>query len=467
MKINELSLRPYPRVLLEELCARTPLKGKTVLEIGAETSFQMAQAMLCLGAEHVWAANPAFPEQATPPDPRISCLRTLGEQLSLPDGCADIIWGNALLEHVSNPSSLAVECRRLLSSQGECFLQGNPLWTSSYGHHIKCTAPSGNTYHYSTKTVPFEPWEHLTLQEEHIINLLHTRNIPEEDIALLSNLVLHDPSISRLPPEKIISAFEIDNTHLEIARRMFGPAPNIYYKRALTQFSEDDLRTTDLQIRMIHSGGRQQPLYISLGSNLLPSIILRRGNLRSLTMRSPDCLPFDFCTSHSSTILKMLLTNFKHFASHLQYNTSKGVWENSLLNITFNGDNDCKEDDRMRIEIRLLHRIQNFHNAMRSQRPVIFVVAAYHNADISILAKIRDSLRLWREERPYRLLIWGEDSQLLALKNEFCAVCLSPHASEIFTNGAATSDPLSSDDGQKILSQLVAWSRQHTEQLYR
>lgn len=42
MKINELSLRPYPRLLLEKLCARTPLKGKTVLEIGAETSFQMA-----------------------------------------------------------------------------------------------------------------------------------------------------------------------------------------------------------------------------------------------------------------------------------------------------------------------------------------------------------------------------------------------------------------------------------------
>lgn len=138
MKINELSLRPYARVLLEELHSRTSLKGKTVLEIGAETSFQMAQAMLCLGAEHVWAVNPAFPDDARSPDPGISCLRTLGEQTSLPDSCADIIWGNALLEHVHDPAALARECRRLLSSRGGMLPSGQSAldkrsWTP---HHL-------------------------------------------------------------------------------------------------------------------------------------------------------------------------------------------------------------------------------------------------------------------------------------------------------------------------------------------
>lgn len=122
--------------------------------------------MFCLGAEHVWAVNPAFPDDALSPDPGIRCLRTLGEQTSLPDSCADIIWGNALLEHVHDPAALARECRRLLSSRGECFLQGNPLWTSAHGHHNICTAPSGASYRCSDKSVPLAPWEHLLLHDE-------------------------------------------------------------------------------------------------------------------------------------------------------------------------------------------------------------------------------------------------------------------------------------------------------------
>ena len=465
MHLDDLSLRPYARALLEELHSRTPLKGKTVLEIGADTSFQMAQGMLCLGAEHVWAVNPAFPDDALSPDPGISCLRTLGEQTSLPDSCADIIWGNALLEHVHDPAALARECRRLLSSRGECFLQGNPLWTSDHGHHIICTAPSGASYRCSDKSVPFAPWEHLLLHDEQqAAGILRSRNVPEEDIKLLVHLILHDRYISRIPPEKIISSFDLEGMQTEVSRRMFGPSPNECYRQALSQFPEEDLRTTDLQIRMIHAGGPQRPLYVSLGPVMLPGTFLRQGGLRSLTMRSPDCLPFDFCTLRPESLLTLLRTDFKDFARHLEYNASKGFWENSLLKIAFNGDKDCPADARMQMELRLQHRIANFHQAMRQQRPVIFIFSAYQKTEEPILSRIRDCLSAWRGDRPHKLLIWGQDAALRNLENKHCAVCLVPYAVEALSGGI-TSDALSSGEGQAMLEQLVAHTRRHAQQL--
>lgn len=101
---------------------------------------------------------------------------------------------------------------------------------------------------------------------------------------------------------------------------------------------------------------------------------------------------------------------------------------------------------------------------MRQQRPVIFIFSAYQKTEGLILSRIRDCLSAWRDDRPHKLLIWGQDAELHNLENEHCAVCLVPYAAEALSRGI-TSDALSSGEGQAMLEQLVAHTRRHAQQL--
>lgn len=430
--LQGLNIREYQAHLLSVLNARHSFQGKRVLEIGSDIQLQTAQAMLRYGAEQVWALNPAFAGDLHSPDPRILPTKTLGERSGLPDACADIIFGIALLEHVHDPVSLAQECRRLLKPGGLCFLQGNPLWASYRGHHIYLQqTPSGRPYLFGEASNPFEPWEHLVLDtDEKAQTALHEKGIPEEDIPVVCNQLLRDPHISRLLAADIVAPFyELEGMVVDVQRTSSGLPANAHFASALAVYSEDDLRTDDLRIYLTYDADdAQRKNIIPVGPGAMPAFYLMQGGLRTVSNQSIETLPLDYPHMSPQTVLALLGRDFVGYAEGLSYNAEHGHWKNSALSISFNHDTDCGPQDKIRLTLRLHERADRFRRAMQSGVPALFVFSAYHMKESAeFIQQLLSVLRKWREDRPFTLVVWGDDPSLEHLRDDNLAIVRVPY----------------------------------------
>lgn len=461
--LQGLNIREYQAHLLNILNARYSFQGKRVLEIGSDIQLQTAKAMLRYGAEQVWALNPAFADHIRSPDPRILPTKTLGERSGLPDACADIIFGIALLEHVHDPVSLAQECRRLLKPGGLCFLQGNPLWASYRGHHIYLQkTPSGHHYLFDGESNPLEPWEHLGLDTDEKAQVgMRKKGFPEEDIPVLCNHLLRDPHISRLLAADIVAPFyELEGMVVDVQRTSSGLPANAHFASALAVYSEDDLRTDDLRIYLTYDADdAQKKNIIPVGPGAMPAFYLMQGGLRTVSNQSIETLPLDYPHMSPQTVLALLSRDFVGYAEGLSYNAEEGHWKNTALSISFNHDTDCGPQDRMRLALRLHERADRFRRAMQSGVPALFVFSAYHMKESAeFIQQLLPVLRKWREDRPFTLVVWGDDPSLEHLRDDNLAIVRVPYPFAEVQDWWKP-EKMQSPEGQTFLSALMDGTR--------
>ncbi len=141
----------------EELSRFISLIGKDVLEIGGNSKCVSAIPFIKAGAEKVTVSGLGHVEAVDKsPHEKIDIVTADALEISHIFGpqSFDIVYGVSILEHIPNPDRLFAQVFRVLRPGGIAYLQGGPVWTSAYGHHIWLDA----WCHHTSKSYHFIPW---------------------------------------------------------------------------------------------------------------------------------------------------------------------------------------------------------------------------------------------------------------------------------------------------------------------
>jgi len=185
----------------------TDFEGKRVLEIAGNDT-EVAEYLLSLGATSVTIINLSqfYPDGEVKPgiffrrvDARKLCAE-FGEK------SFDVVFGNAILEHLSDMDKALAECSRALTEGGLLFLSGHALWSSSIGHHIWVIG-QGMNYRFTDATNPIPPHAHLLLGKRGLSDHLRERGIPASHIDAILHWTFHDDDINRVGYRRTVQAF--------------------------------------------------------------------------------------------------------------------------------------------------------------------------------------------------------------------------------------------------------------------
>jgi SAM-dependent methyltransferase/molybdenum cofactor biosynthesis enzyme MoaA len=465
-----LALRHYQLRFLISFQQNFSFMDKDVLELGSDLGLQTAKAILICGARSVWAANPLLRDIGESLPDNLHPLPVLGENTGLPDQSIDVIFGIALLEQVSAPDKLAAECRRLLKPGGVCFLQGNPLWTSWSGHHTWIVKDDVR-FLFTDKTTPFEPWEHLTLKTDAAIaKTLSSRGVPETCIPEIAQQVLHSSVISRLLFREIVAPFAAlpgMSVLPTLLAATLAPRTNRFYYQALNEFNADDLRNDEVQIVMTH---RSHPVYqsaptgmciVPLGYTNFPALYLSNNRMRPMDRSSVFLTLFECANAPVDAVIEAIQTDFSGYAD-IRYDKDSGYWIGAKQT-HFNQDRDIGPDGHDVLLQRLRQRIANFRAIMRSDEPCVFVFSTYMLGQSCKDAVLRlyNTLLEQRRHRPFLLLVWGDQSDLLELPSQIKVVaCAYP-----FTQNERwwVPDVMNSHTGKEFQKNLITATQQFIE----
>lgn len=223
------------------------LRNKTVLDIGTDMNLEEAKEFVKLGVKEVYCVNPLFPDNLVSPDERIKLIKDFGENVKF-ERKFDCIFGVCLLEHVLNVEELLNEVNRMLKPNGVAYLQGCPMFLSSFGHHVWLNTPEV-FYKFCNETSPFEPWEYLVLNtKEGYAECLLKKGLSEEIANSLANQYMSD-FISKVPSSEIIKyARKIFGNRLMIDRWGEYLPSNKFYEMVKDKYLEEDLNTRALML---------------------------------------------------------------------------------------------------------------------------------------------------------------------------------------------------------------------------
>ncbi len=272
---ESINTEKYVNHFLKEMDDLYSFKNKEILFMLYDPREDNARAVKKLGAKKVYYYNTEYTYKEIE-DGTIVLFGDKGDSLKrLGDKSIDLVIGLEILEHINDIELFFSEIKRVIKPCAEVEIQGSPMWTSHYGHHIWIE----NKFIFYEETNPFEPWEHLVYgNKEEMEEGLERKGYNKQDSKLISEWIYNPIEISRHTPTEIIEAavgegvnsdiyhkidlknsrYEIckkDNFEYSIKRTYQTRAINEYYKMAREIYSEEDLATYKLTIKMREDRG--------------------------------------------------------------------------------------------------------------------------------------------------------------------------------------------------------------------
>ncbi len=196
--------------------------GKRVLEVGGNSDCVAASYFAANGASEVLVTGLYHvDENHVPPLPniRLDSADALKLSETYAEGSFDFLYGISILEHIPAPDLFFAQVRNVLSTGGLAFLQGNPVWTGPWGHHIHLTpwqdGTTGCYQFYPAQALldqgvhtfnPIPDWGHLLFTPDELAAHLAGLAVPAEDIPKVLAGVYTDDVISREPAHAIVDA---------------------------------------------------------------------------------------------------------------------------------------------------------------------------------------------------------------------------------------------------------------------
>ena len=222
-------------------------KNKIVAEFGSDLELNTAKAIKKLGARKVLCFNPFFAGNSKSDDEKIEAYKRDGTDTGLPDNSVDVVFGIALLEHLSDPKKIAKEIKRILKPGGVAYLEGCPMWSGPLGHHIYCEFPD-KSYHFNDATNPFAMWEHLYYDtDKEMEAALIRKGIPETHSKDIAEWIMNSSEVSRKKASDIIKEISmVEDIEITVEKDCFQKAP----QDLLEKYSEEDLLTHLLRIKI-------------------------------------------------------------------------------------------------------------------------------------------------------------------------------------------------------------------------
>lgn len=218
-----------------------------ILEIGSDGKLASAKVLHALTGLDVVASNLTTAGlQSSVGDYPITIHQNEVGELDFPDNSFSMLFGRAVLEHISDMDDFLLECDRVLEPGGVLYLDGGPLYYSPKGHHVAVKGPSGTHYGFAKMPDLVPNWCQLDSDEEQIYqHLIEQRDIDEADARVVAHYIFNSPEQNRMSASMVIAAFErspfnqlaYDTTHV----KKFEPPAHL-----VEQYGEFDLTCNGL-----------------------------------------------------------------------------------------------------------------------------------------------------------------------------------------------------------------------------
>lgn len=269
---GNIHIQNYVYHFLKEMDDLYSIANKNVAFMFYEPNLDNAKAVLHFGANKVIFVNPDY-KYSEIEDGKIILLPAKDDKFSeLSDNSVDLVIGLEILEHINDLQSFFSEIKRIVKPSGDVELQGNPMWTCHHGHHLWIE----NKYIFYEDSNPFEPWEHLLYDnQKDMEKALLKKGLPKYDSKEIARWIYDPIEISRHTPTEIIEAatgissnsesvskssmasalfetYRTDGWEYVYKRFYHKSDKNECYEQAAEKYSEVDLNTTRVVLKMKH-----------------------------------------------------------------------------------------------------------------------------------------------------------------------------------------------------------------------
>lgn len=205
---------PVLRGTFQRLLARVDIPtaastGKPILEIGSDGQLASAKVLCGLSGLGVVASNLVVKGMAAKVgDYAITVKQNDIGALDFPDDSFSMVYGRAVLEHISDMDDFLAECDRVLEPGGVLYLDGGPLYYSPRGHHVAVKGPSGTHYGFAKMPDLLPNWCQLESTEEEVFaHLVNSKGIDEADARVIAKYVFNSPEQNRMSASMVQACF--------------------------------------------------------------------------------------------------------------------------------------------------------------------------------------------------------------------------------------------------------------------
>lgn len=199
----------FARLLDKISLPTSATSSKPILEIGSDGQLASAKVLCELSGLGVVASNLVVSGyQAKVGEYDITVKQNDIGALDFPDNSFSMVYGRAVLEHISDMDDFLLECDRVLETGGVLYLDGGPLYYSPRGHHMAVKGPSGTHYGFAGMPDLLPNWCQLESNEDELFEHLTTvKDIPEADARVVANYVFTSPEQNRMSATMVKEAF--------------------------------------------------------------------------------------------------------------------------------------------------------------------------------------------------------------------------------------------------------------------
>ena len=164
--------------------------------------------------------------------------------------------------------------------------------------------------------------------------------------------------------------------------------------KCLRNFKKEHLYNTTLPRDKFH--------IISLGTNCFVRMTLNLWELKPRKAEGEKTMPFDLSIHSLDSILYFLKNDFINYFDDISFDEQNQFWINPKYNIKFVHD---KINDRQLFENRYKARIENFHLALRDNKPCLFICHIQGNSDASWINNLYETLQNKCTNKNFKLIL--------------------------------------------------------------
>jgi SAM-dependent methyltransferase len=149
------SIRSYNHYMLDQMNSIHPLRGRSILDIGASPHGYALERSLDHGAAlYVGISlDISTPRSIAGDNGQIGLLLNMdAASLQFSSQIFDLVISMSTFEHFSDVDAVLSEIARVLKPAGLALISFEPIWSCSYGHHL---------HHFGECAKLMPPWAHL------------------------------------------------------------------------------------------------------------------------------------------------------------------------------------------------------------------------------------------------------------------------------------------------------------------
>ncbi len=242
------AVRAYNHQMVDILNQLHPVADKALLDVGASPHGYTLEHALQLGVSSYVGIGLGVSEEVEIRHQNNTgvLINMNADNLAFEADTFDLILSLSTFEHFFNGPKVLQEMYRVLKPEGSVLINFQPVWTSSYGHHL---------HHIPAVAELIPPWAHLLWTEEAMQSVCTSRWPKDASMSLkdATEWIYHSDEINRVDIATLRSMFSSSDFVVEWMTPLLDdetkdkPAIAHYLSRLLP-YSEEDLMTRGLSL---------------------------------------------------------------------------------------------------------------------------------------------------------------------------------------------------------------------------